>query len=58
MFLIVDQLDLESITHLEAWRQQQLQDEDDVDPIQKEIVKKEAELNAKQKIIILFSRKI
>jgi len=58
MFLIVDQLDLESITHLEAWRQQQLQDEDDVEPIQKEIVKKEAELNAKQKIIILFSRKI
>jgi len=58
MFLIVDQLDLESITHLEAWRQQQLQDEDDVELIQKEIVKKEAELNAKQKIIILFSRKI
>ena len=58
MFLIVDQLDQESITHLEAWRQQQLQDEDDVEPIQKEIVKKEAELNAKQKIIILFSRKI
>jgi len=58
MFLIVDQLDQESITHLEAWRQQQLQDEDDVELIQKEIVKKEAELNAKQKIIILFSRKI
>jgi len=40
MFLIVDQLDQESITHLQLWRQQQLQT-DVEDFVPQEIVEKE-----------------